>query len=70
MQIKDVRQGLHMLLHTQGPDELLHLYKRLEKRDRALLLCLLCAKAGWLILGNAWLRLERAYLKLRLSLRV
>jgi hypothetical protein len=33
-------------------------------------LCLLCAEAGWLILVNAWLRLERAYLKLRLFLRV
>jgi hypothetical protein len=70
MRIKDVRQGLHTLLHTQGLDELLHLYKRLEKRGRALLLCLLCAEAGWLILVNAWLRLERAYLKLRLFLRV
>ena len=37
---------------------------------RALLLCLLCAEAGWLVLVNAWLRLERAYLKLRLFLRV
>jgi hypothetical protein len=44
--------------------------KRLEKRGRALLLCLVCAEAGWLILVNAWLRLERAYLKLRLFLRV
>ena len=70
MRIKDVRQGLHTLLHTQGLDGLLHLYKRLEKRGRALLLCLLCAEAGWLILVNAWLRLERAYLKLRLFLRV
>ena len=42
----------------------------LEKRGRALLLCLVCAEAGWLILVNAWLRLERAYLKLRLFLRV
>ncbi len=58
------------LVHTQGLDGLLHLYKRLEKRGRALLLCLLCAEAGWLILVNAWLRLERAYLKLRLFLRV
>src|SRR5438046_3559778 len=70
MRIKDVRQGLHTLLHTEGLDGLLHLYKRLEKRGRALLLCLLCAEAGWLILVNAWLRLERAYLKLRLFLRV
>jgi hypothetical protein len=58
------------LLHTQGLDGLLHLYKRLEKWGRVLLLCLLCAEAGWLILVNAWLRLERAYLKLRLFLRV
>jgi hypothetical protein len=70
MRLKDVRQGLHTLLYTQGLDGLLHLYKRLEKRGRALLLCLLCAEAGWLILVNAWLRLERAYLKLRLFLRV
>src|SRR5215211_5198183 len=70
MRIKDVRQGLHTLLHTEGLDGLLHLYKRLEKQGRALLLCLLCAEAGWLILVNAWLRLERAYLKLRLFLRV
>jgi hypothetical protein len=60
MRIKDVRQGLHTLLHTQGLDGLLHLYKRLEKWGRVLLLCLLCAEAGWLILVNAWLRLERA----------
>jgi hypothetical protein len=66
----NVRQGLHTLLHTQGLDGLLHLYKRLEKWGRVLLLCLLCAEAGWLILVNAWLRLERAYLKLRLFLRV
>jgi len=70
MRIKDVRQRLHTLVHTQGLDGLLHLYKRLERRGRALLLCLLCAEAGWLILVNAWLRLERAYLKLRLFLRV
>jgi hypothetical protein len=70
MRLKDVRQGLHTLLYTQGLDGLLHLYKRLEKRGRALLLCLLCAEAGWLISVNAWLRLERAYLKLRLFLRV
>src|SRR3979490_2195405 len=48
MRIKDVRQGLHTLLHTEGLDGLLHLYKRLEKRGRALLLCLLWAEAGWL----------------------
>jgi len=70
MRTKDMRQGLHMLLHTQGADGLLHLYKRLETRGRVLLLCLLCAEAGWQILANAWLRLERAYLKLRLFLRV
>src|SRR4030088_355492 len=70
MRIKDAQQGLHTLLHTKGLDGLQHLYKRLEKRGRALLLCLLCAEAGWLILVNAWLRLERAYLKLRLFLRV
>ncbi len=65
-----VRQGLHTLLHTQRLDGLLHLYKRHEKRGRALLLSLVCAEAGWLILVNAWLRLERAYLKLRLFLQV
>jgi hypothetical protein len=70
MPIRDVRQELHTALHTQGLDGLLHLYNSLEKRGRALLLCLLCAEAGWLILVNAWLRLERAYLKLRLFLRV
>ena len=70
MRIKDVRQELHTLLLTQGLDGVLYLYKRLEKRGRALLLCLLCAEAGWLILVNAWLRLERVYLKLRLLLRV
>src|SRR5947208_3378441 len=46
MRIKDVRQGLHTLVHTQGLDGLLHLYQRLEKWGRALLLCLLCAEAG------------------------
>ena len=70
MRIKDVRQELHTLLLTQGLDGVLYLYKRLEKRGRALLLCLLCAEAGWLILVNAWLRLERTYLKLRLFFRV
>jgi len=40
-------------VHTHGVDGLLHLYQRLEKRNRALLLCLLCAEAGWLILVNA-----------------
>src|SRR5260370_33204718 len=70
MRIKDVRQGLHALLQTQDVDGLLHLYQRLETRGRVLLLCLLCAEAGCQILVNAWLRLERAYLKLRLFLRV
>jgi hypothetical protein len=51
-------------------DGLLHLYNRLETGGRVLLLSLLCAEAGWLILVNAWLRLERAYLKMRLFLRV
>ncbi len=60
MRIKDVRQGLHTLLHTQDLDGLLHLYERLETRGRILLLCQLCAEAGWLILVNTWLRLERA----------
>ena len=59
-----------MLLHTQGLDGLLHLYNRLETGSRVLLLCLLCAEAGWLFLVNAWLRLERAYLKTRLFLGV
>ena len=58
------------MLHTQGLDGLLDLYKRLEKPGRALLLCLLCGEVGWLILVKAWLQLERAYLKLRLFLRV
>jgi hypothetical protein len=30
MRIKDIRQELHRLLHTQGLDGLLHLYNRLE----------------------------------------
>ena len=66
MRIKNVRRGLNTLLQTQDLDGLLDLYKGLEKRGRALLLCLLCAEAGWQILVIAWLRLERAYLKLRL----
>jgi hypothetical protein len=70
MHIKDMRHGLHMLLRRQGLDGLLNLRQRLETRGRVLLLCLLCAEAGWLILVNAWLRLERAYLKMRLFLRV
>src|SRR5437016_3050867 len=57
-------------IRIQGLDGLLDLYKRLEKRGRALLLCLVCAETGWLIFVNAWLRLERAYLKLRLFLQV
>jgi hypothetical protein len=32
MRIKDVRQGLHALLHTQDLHGLLHLYERLETR--------------------------------------
>jgi hypothetical protein len=68
--VRDVRQGLHTLLHTQDLHGLLHLYERLETRGRVLLLCLLCAEAGWLILVTAWLWLERGYLKLRLFLRV
>ena len=55
-----------MLLHTQGPDGLLHLYNRLETGGRILLLSLLSAEAGWVILVTAWLQLERAYLKTRL----
>jgi hypothetical protein len=70
MRIKDVRQELHTPLLTQGLDGVLHLYRRLEKRSRALLLCLLCAEAGWLILVNAWLRLERNCLKLHLFFQV
>jgi hypothetical protein len=70
MRIKGMRQELHMLLHPQGLDGLLHLYNRLETGSRVLLLCLLCAEAGWLISVNAWLRLERAYLKMRLFLKV
>ena len=68
MRIKDIRQELHMLLHTQGLDGLLHLYNRLETGGRVLLLWLLSAEAGWVIL--VMLRLERAYLKMRLFLRV
>jgi hypothetical protein len=70
MRIKDMRQELHMLMHTQGPDGLLQLYNRLETWGRVLLLSLLCAETGWLILVNTWLQLERAYLKMRLFLRV
>ena len=65
MRIKDMRQELHMLLHTQGLDGLLHLYNSLETGSRVLLLCLLCAEAGWLILvklgcGSNALTLKRA----------
>jgi hypothetical protein len=70
MRIKEMRQGLHTLLQTQDLEGLMLLYMRLETRGRALLLCLLCAEAGWQILVIAWLRLERAYLKLRLFLQV
>jgi hypothetical protein len=70
MRIKDIRQELHMLLHTQEVDGLLHLYNRLEIGGRILLLCLLSAEAGWAILVTGWLLLERAYLKMRLFLRV
>ena len=69
MRLKEVRQGLHTLLQTQDLDGLMLLYMRLEKLGRALLLCLLCVEAGWQILVIAWLRLERAYLKLRLYLQ-
>jgi hypothetical protein len=65
-----MRCGLHRLLETQGLNGLLQLYERLEKRGRVLLLFILCVEAGRLILGNAWLRFERAYLKLRLFLGV
>ena len=70
MRMKEKRQGLHTLLQTQDLEGLMLLYMRLETRGRALLLCLLCAEAGWQILVIAWLRLERAYLKLRLFLQV
>jgi hypothetical protein len=70
MRLKEVRQGLHTLLQTQDLDGLMLSYMRLEKPSRALLLCLLCVEAGWQILVIAWLRLERAYLKLRLYLQV
>jgi hypothetical protein len=70
MRMKDMRQELHMLLHTQGADGLLHLYNRLGAWGRVLLLCLLFTEAGWQILVIGWLLLERVYLKLRLFLRV
>jgi hypothetical protein len=71
MRIRDVRQELHTerCIHRGWTACYIYIIA-LEKRGRALLLCLLCAEAGWLILVNAWLRLERAYLKLRLFLRV
>jgi hypothetical protein len=67
---KEVRQGLHTLLQTQDLDGLMLSYMRLEKPGRALLLSLLCVEAGSQILVIVWLRLERAYLKLRLYLQV
>jgi hypothetical protein len=70
IRIKDMRQGLHILVQTQGQDGLQHLFIRLEPRGRVLLLCLICAEAGWTTLVIAWLLLERTYLKLRLFLRV
>jgi hypothetical protein len=70
IRINDMRQALHTLAQTQGPDGLQHLFNRLAPRGRVLLLCLLCAEAGWTILVIAWLLLERAYLKMRLFLRV
>ena len=70
MRLKEVRQGLRTLLRTQDLEGLMLLCMRLEKPGRALLLCLLCVEAGWQILVIAWLRLERAYLKLRLYLQV
>lgn len=39
MRIKDVRQELHTLLHTQDLDGLMHLYKRHEKPGRAPCYC-------------------------------
>ena len=45
MRIKDMRQGLHTLVQTQGLDGLQHLFNRLAPRGRVLLFCLLCAEA-------------------------
>jgi len=70
IRIKDMRQGLHTLVQTQGLDGLQHLFNRLAPRGRVLLFCLLCAEAGWTTLVITWLLLERAYLKMRLFLRV
>ena len=70
MHLKEVRQGLHTLLQTQDLNGLKLLCMRLEKPGRALLLGLLCVKAGWQILVIAWLWLERADLKLRLYWQV
>ena len=70
IRIKDMRQGLHTLVQTQGLDGLQHLFNRLAPRGRVLLFCLLCAEAGWTTLVIAWLLLERAYLKMRLFLTV
>ena len=39
MHIKDVRQGLHTLVHTQGPDGLLHLYISASKNGAVLGCC-------------------------------
>ena len=63
IRIKDMRQGLHTLVQTQGLDGLQHLFNRLAPRGRVLLFCLLCAEAGWTTLVITWLLLERAYLK-------
>ena len=51
MCINDVRQELHTLVHTQGVDGLLHLYRRLEKRGRAVpVMC-----RGWMAnFGERW----------------
>src|SRR3977135_1861013 len=46
MRIKDAREGLHTLLHTQGLDGLLHLYKRLEKKGRPAVVPVMCR--GWM----------------------
>jgi hypothetical protein len=70
MRLKEVRQGLRTLLQTQDLEGLMLLCMRLEKPGRALLLSLLCVEAGSQILVIVWLRLERAYLKLRLYLQV
>jgi hypothetical protein len=54
MCINDVRQELHTLVHTQGVDGLLHLYRRLEKRGRALLAVPVMCR-GWMAnFGERW----------------